>query len=363
MQFIDLKAQYKKLQGSIDRRIQEVLMHGQYIMGPEVLALEKSLADYVSVKEVIAVGSGTDALLMALLALDIKPGDEVITTPFSFFATAEMIALLGAKPVFVDIEADTYAIDANLIEQSITERSKAIMVVNLYGQCADFDAISDIAQRHGLAVIEDAAQSFGACYHGRYSCSLADIACTSFYPAKPFGGYGDSGACFTDDEKLAIRLRQIRDHGQDRRYHHVLLGINGRMDSIQAAVLLEKFKLFPEEIVAREKVAATYKQLLQGFVQPPYIAPYNTSVYAQYTIEVDQRESVRAQLSEAGIPTAVHYPVPMHLQPALAYLNYKQGDFPMSEKAARRVLSLPMHPYLASVEQEKIRDILATILK
>jgi UDP-2-acetamido-2-deoxy-ribo-hexuluronate aminotransferase len=323
-------------------------------MGPEINELEHQLADFVGVKHAIVNASGTDALLMALMALNIQPGDEVITSPFSFFATAEVIALCHAVPVFVDIDPMTYNIDVQKLEAAITKKTKAIMPVSLYGQCADFDELNAIADKYGIPVIEDAAQSFGGSYKGTYSCGLSTIGCTSFFPSKPLGGYGDSGACFTNDDELAKNLAEIRVHGQNARYCHSRIGINGRMDTIQAAILLEKLKLFPEEIVLRQRVAHQYDELLSSLVRTPYVRAHNTSVYAQYTIEVNNRPLFQQQLQEAGIPTAVHYPVAMHQQKALSYLNYNTGDFPHAERASHQVISLPMHPYLKEEDQLKI---------
>jgi len=354
MQFIDLKKQYQLIESDILKSIHNVLNHGQYIMGPEITRLEKQLADFVGVKHVIANSSGTDALLMALMALEIEPGDEIITSPFSFFATAEVIALCQAKPVFVDIDPTTYNIDPAKLEAAITIRTKAIMPVSLYGQCPDMTAINEIAKRHDLPVIEDAAQSFGATQNGIYSCALSTIGCTSFFPSKPLGGYGDSGACFTDDDVLAERLIEIRIHGQNARYCHRRIGINGRMDTIQAAILLEKMRLFPNEIELRKTVAQRYNDLLTGLVKTPVIDSNNTSVYAQYTIEVANRELFQKRMQESGIPTAVHYPVAMHQQEALSYLGYKTGDFPHAERASKHVVSLPMHPYLSIDEQKQV---------
>jgi UDP-2-acetamido-2-deoxy-ribo-hexuluronate aminotransferase len=346
MQFIDLKAQYKLIEKDVDRRIKKVLEHGQYIMGPEVAELEEKLAAYTGVKHCIAVSNGTDALKIAMMALGIGYGDEVITTPFTFIATGEMIVLLGAKPVFVDIEPDTYNIDPAKIEAAITPKTKAIMPVSLYGQCADMDAINAIAAKHGLVVIEDGAQSFGATYKGRKSCNLSTIGCTSFFPSKPLGCYGDAGACFTADEELAKKMRYIRVHGQDRRYHHPMIGINGRIDTLQAAILLSKFELFPQEVIARQQAGERYTTKLSGRVRTPVIKPGNTSVYAQYTIEVNNRDAFIDKMQKVGIPTAVHYPIPLNLQPAFHYLGLGKGAFPLAERAAERVVSLPMHPYL-----------------
>ena len=354
MQFIDLKTQYSLIENEILNGIKTVLNHGQYIMGPEISELEKKLASFIGVKHAIVNSSGTDALLMALMALEIQPGDEVITSPFSFFATAEVIKLCHAKPVFVDINPLTYNLDPSLLEKAITKKTKAIMPVGLYGQCADLDPINAIANQYGIPVIEDAAQSFGATYKGRYSCALSTIGCTSFFPSKPLGGYGDSGACFTNDDNLAQKLIEIRIHGQNARYCHSRVGINGRMDTIQAAVLLEKMKIFPNEIVMRQKIAKRYDQMLSNLVKTPFIEDFNTSVYAQYTIEVDHRDSFQKKLQEEGIPTAVHYPVAMHQQQALIELGYKKGDYPLSERASDHVISLPMHPYLKEEDQLKI---------
>jgi UDP-2-acetamido-2-deoxy-ribo-hexuluronate aminotransferase len=363
IEFIDLKKQYLSIKEDIDRRIHAVLDHGQYIMGPEVHELEEKLASYVGVKHCISASSGTDTLLIAMMSLGIGRGDEVITTPFTFIATGEMIALLGARPVFVDIDPKTYNIDPAKIEAAITPQTRAIMPVSLYGQCADFDAINAIAHRHGLAVIEDGAQSFGATYKGKKSCSLSTIGSTSFFPSKPLGCYGDGGALFTDDDNLAKTLREIRVHGQDRRYHHPRIGINGRLDTIQAAVLLAKMEMFQKEVELRDEIGSHYSEWIAREcprVVAPYIEPHNTSVYAQYTIQVDDRNALQQKLKEEGIPTAVHYPVPLHLQPAFANLNQGEGSFPIAEMAAKCVMSLPMHPYL---REEDIQKIVFTIAR
>lgn len=356
MQFIDLKTQYSLIEHDVLNGIKKVLDHGQYIMGPEIAILEQQLAEFVGVKHAIVNASGTDALLMALMALDIEPGDEVITTPFSFFATAEVISLCHAIPVFVDINPLTYNIDPAQIEAAITKKTKAIMPVSLYGQCADMDAINAIAQKHGIAVIEDAAQSFGATYKGKQSCGLSTIGCTSFFPSKPLGGYGDSGACFTNDDALAQKLIEIRIHGQNARYCHSRIGINGRMDTIQAAILIEKLKLFPHEVTLRQAVAQRYSDLLPVGLKKQALAEQHTSVYAQYTMEVADRDAFQQALQASGIPTAVHYPICMHEQKALAYLNYNAGDFSHAEHASRHVISLPMHPYLSEADQDKVID-------
>lgn len=354
MEFIDLKTQYARLGPRIDARIRAVLEHGQFILGPEVGQLEQSLAARVGVRHCIACSSGTDALLMALMALGIGQGDEVITTPFTFVATAESIRLVGATPVFIDIDPRTYNLDARLLEAAITLQTKAVIAVSLYGQCADLDAINEVAGRYGLAVIEDGAQSFGATYKGRPSCGLTLIGCTSFFPSKPLGCYGDGGACFTQDAALALRMQQIRVHGQDRKYHHSLIGINGRLDTIQAAVLLAKLEIFGVEMAERVRIGGLYSELLKDIVTTPYIEPRNTCVYAQYTIQVENRAMFQEQLKAEGIPTAVHYPVPLHLQPAFTTPGVGRESFPHAEAAAERVVSLPMHPYLSSDDQEKV---------
>lgn len=354
MQFIDLKTQYSRIQNDVLKRIGKVLEHGQYIMGPEIAELEEQLSAYIGAKHAITVASGTDALLIALLAIEISAGDEVITTPFTFFATAETIILLGAKPVFVDIDPKTFNLDPDKIEAAITSKTKAILPVNLYGQCADMDRINSIADQYQLAVIEDAAQSFGAKYKGRASCNLAAIGCASFFPSKPLGGYGDSGACFTNDDTLALRMRQIRLHGQDKRYHHIRVGVNGRMDTLQAAILLAKLPIFAEEIIDRINIGHHYTELLKDKVQVPYIESHNMSVYAQYTIQVEQRDKLVNALQAENIPTAIHYPLPLHLQPALASYGQVEGTYPNAENAAKTVLSIPMHPYLTSQDIDKI---------
>lgn len=354
MQFIDLKTSTKRLEDRFMARFKNVLDHGAFVMGPEIDELEHALAEFVGVRHAIMVASGTDALLIALMALDIGPGDEVITPPFSFFATAEVIALLGAKPVFVDIEPDTYNIDVNLLEAAITSKTKAIIPVSLYGQCADMDALNAIAARHRLPVIEDGAQSFGATYKGRVSCGLSTIGSTSFFPSKPLGCFGDGGACFTNDDDLALRMNQIRNHGQAKRYHHTRLGLNGRMDTLQAAILLEKLAFFPEEIKARQRIAEQYRACLPAEVKLPVIRPEHTSVYAQYTIQVQQREVFQGLLQAQGIPTAVHYPLGLHEQPVFKDMYPEHQVFPHTEAAARGVISLPMHPYLTLEDQHKV---------
>jgi len=354
VEFIDLRTQYKNLKSHIDARIHAVLEHSQFIMGPEVAQLEQRLAERIGVRYCISCSSGTDALLMTLMALRVGRGDEVVTTPFTFVATAETIRLLGAKPVFVDIDPRTYNLDSKLLAAAITRRTKAIIAVSLYGQCAEMDPINEVAAAYGLAVIEDGAQSFGATYKGRPSCSLSTIGCTSFFPTKPLGCFGDGGACFTQDEALAKRMRQIRVHGQDRKYHHPLIGINGRLDTLQAAVLLAKLEAFDMEIADRRRIGARYTELLREVVTTPVVEPHNTCVYSQYTIQVENRKTWQEQLKADGIPTAVHYPTPLHLQPAFASPDVGQGSFPQAEAAAERVVSLPMHPYLSEDDQQRI---------
>lgn len=354
MQFIDLSKQYAQIKSDITSRIDAVLNHGQYILGPEVSELETALAEYVGVKHCVTVANGTDALMIALMALNIQPGDEVITSPFTFIANAEMIALVGAKPVFVDIDPKTYNIDANLIESAITPKTKCIMPISLYGQCADMDTINAIANKHQLPVIEDAAQSFGATYKGKKSCQLSTIACTSFFPSKPLGCYGDGGACFTDDDAIASKFKQIRVHGQEKRYQHKLLGMNSRLDTLQAAVLLAKLRIFDQEVADRMRIGKRYTDLLKDHVKTIHISPDNTSVYAQYTIEVNKRDEVCAYLSSKKIPTAIHYPMPLNLQPVFASTLQDGLSYHISEKAAKHVMSLPMHPYLTTSDQDII---------
>lgn len=355
--FIDLKAQYLEYQKEIDQEVLEVFSSAMFIGGEKLQKLEKDLATYTGSEYAIGCSSGTDALLLSLMALDISYGDEIITTPFTFIATAEVISFLGAKPVFVDINPDTYNIDASKIEDAITERTKAIMPVSLYGQCADMEAINDIAQKHNLYVIEDACQSFGATYNGKKSCNLSTIGCTSFFPSKPLGAYGDGGAIFTNDEEIAKKIKMLLNHGQDERYKHKYIGINGRLDAVQAAVLNVKLKYFEKEVQLRDEIGSRYSDLLEDAdVITPKIAETNTSVYAQYTIQVRDREAMIAKLSQKEIPTAVHYPLPLHLQEAFAYLGYNEGDFPICEEISSRVMSLPMSPYLTQVQQDFIVD-------
>ena len=359
--FVDLKSQYAELKDSVNARIQRVLDHGQFILGPEVRELEDQLAKYTGARHCITVASGTEALLIALMAIDLKPGDEVITTPFTFVATAEVIVLLGGVPVFVDVEPDTFNIDPKRIEAAITGKTKAIMPVALYGQPANMDEINAISARHGnIPVIEDAAQSFGATYKGRKSCNLSTIGCTSFFPSKPLGCYGDGGAIFTNDDALAQAMREIRVHGQSARYYHTRIGVGGRMDTIQCAVLLSKLERFDWEIERRIAIGKRYVELLQGIpsIAAPVVRPDRTSVWAQFTIQVDARDAIAKRLNEAGIPTAVHYPVPLNRQPAYKDACRVVGSLDCSDAVASRVLSLPMHPYFDAATQTHIIDAL-----
>lgn len=367
MQFIDLKSQYAALKSEIDAGIQRVLDHGQYIMGPEVKALETALASFVGVRHCITVASGTEALLIALMALDLKPGDEVITTPFTFAATAEVIVLLGAKPVFVDIEPDTCNIDPTLVEAAITPKTRAIMPVSLYGQVADIEAINAIAARHRLPVIEDAAQSFGASYQGRRSCGVSTVGCTSFFPSKPLGCYGDGGAIFTDDDALAQAAREIRVHGQSARYTHTRVGVGGRMDTLQCAVVLAKLPRFAWELERRRQLGARYQQLLaplvtEGRLRLLGVRPDRDCVWGQYTVFVNDRARVQAALQAEGVPTAVHYPKPMHHQ--AAYAAYATADAcPHSVAAGQQVMSLPMSPDLSEADQDRVIHVLSNVLR
>lgn len=364
MEFIDLKSQQKRIREKIDRRIATVLEHGNYIMGPEIAELETKLAEYVGVRHCVGAASGTDTLLIAMMALGIGAGDEVITVPYTWISTAEMIALLGAKPVFVDIDPRIWNLDPAKLEAAITPRTKAIMPVGIFGQVADMEAINAIAARHNLPVIEDAAQSFGATHHGRRSCALSTIGSTSFFPSKPLGCYGDGGALFTNDDQLAQTMKQIRVHGQAKKHHHPILGINGRLDTLQAAILLEKLEIFDEEIAKRQQVAATYNERLGNLgVTLPHVAAGNTSVYAQYTVLSPKRDEINAALAKLGVPSVSYYAVPLHLQPVFAYLGHQAGEFPCSEKVANEGLSLPMNPYLTNEEVDLVCSAFATVLK
>jgi UDP-2-acetamido-2-deoxy-ribo-hexuluronate aminotransferase len=362
MEFIDLKIQYANYRAEIDARMSAVLAHGRFIMGPEIAELEDCLARCVGVRHCITTASGTDSLEIALRALNIGPGDEVITVPFTWISTAEVIGLVGARPVFVDIDPASYNIDVDRIEIAITPRTKAIMPVSLFGQMPDYDAINAIAARRNLTVIEDAAQSFGATQRRRKSCGVTRVAGTSFFPTKPLGCYGDGGALFTDDDLLAGKMRAIRSHGSLDRHHHAFLGKNGRLDTLQAAVLLAKFPHFESEVQSRGQIGARYTEALHGFCAVPEVASGNTHVYAQYTIRVANRDELAVKLREKGIPTAVYYPKCLHEQPVFASLGYEWGVFPESEKASREVISLPMHPFLSEADQDSVvRALIASL--
>lgn len=354
MEFIDIKHQYRLYKKEIDQAIHVVLDKGNFIMGEEISQLEATLAEYVGVKHCIGVSSGTDSLQIALMALGVGPGDEVITVPFTWISSAEVIPLVGATPVFVDIDPDTYNIDLKLMEEAITPRTKAIIPVNLFGQMPDYTAINAIAAKHGIAVIEDAAQSFGATQNGKMSCGMSLIGSTSFFPAKPFGCYGDGGALFTNDSDLNSKMRAIRVHGGEVRHHHPYLGLNGRLDTMQAAILLAKFPHFPGEVIARERIGSRYSELLQDCCVVPKVQEGNSHVYAIYTIRAADRDQLGKDLKEQGIPTAVYYPKCLHEQPVFASLRYGKGSFPVAEKASREVISLPMHPWLTVEDQDRV---------
>lgn len=358
IEFIDLKTQYARSRERIDARIQRVLDHGQYIMGPEVRELEERLQAYTGAPHCITAASGTEALLIALMAIGVKPGDEVITTPFTFVATAEVIALIGAVPVFVDVEPDTCNIDVQLIEAAITPRTRAIMPVSLYGQAPDMDDINALAERRGLMVIEDAAQSFGAEYRGKRSCNLSRIGCTSFFPSKPLGCYGDGGAIFTDDAVLAKAMREIRVHGQERRYYHTRIGVGGRMDTIQCAVVLAKLETLDWEVEQRISIGDRYQRLFAGsnVLQPLTVKADRTCVWGQFTLQADNREELLVRINAEGVPTAIHYPVPLHRQPAYSALSRISGSLKHSDAVSSRVFSLPMHPYLSESDQDWIAE-------
>ena len=354
MQFIDLKEQYRRHKTEIDDRIRRVLDHGQYIMGPEIAEIEAALSAYVGVRHAITVASGTVSLEIALRALGIGPGDEVITVPFTWISSAEVIGLVGATPVFVDINPVDFNINVDAIERAITERTKAIMPVSLFGQMPDYARINAIAARHGIAVIEDGAQSFGATQNGRRSCGVTLISSTSFFPAKPLGCFGDGGALFTDDDAMNEKMRAIRTHGGLRRHHHPYLGMNGRFDTLQAAIVLAKLPHFAGEVEARGRIGARYTELLRDHCGVPEVMPGNTHVYAQYTIRMVNRDQLSETLKRKGIPSAVYYPKCLHEQPVFAALGYHWGSFPEAEKASRLVLSLPMHPWITELQQDEV---------
>jgi dTDP-4-amino-4,6-dideoxygalactose transaminase len=389
MQFIDLAVQQKRIRDRIESNISAILGHGKYIMGPEVMMLENRLTNYVGVKDAVGCASGTDALLLALLANQIGPGDAVFTSPFTFIVTAEVISLLGATPVFVDIDPQTFNIDPVKLQNAIQAieknnasihplpatnsipgspttalKPRGIMAVDLFGLPADYGRIDTIAGEHGLFVIEDAAQSFGAALNGKMACSFGSIGCTSFFPAKPLGCYGDGGMCFTDDERLAEIMESLRVHGKGHhKYDNIRIGVNGRLDTIQAGILLAKFDIFPEEIELRLQAAERYTAMLNPLanIETPAIPQGYKSAWAQYSVlaaDEKQRTELQNRLKEADIPTAIYYPKPLHLQSAFSYLGYKEGDFPISEETSRRIFSLPMHPYLAEEDQQKITGVM-----
>jgi UDP-2-acetamido-2-deoxy-ribo-hexuluronate aminotransferase len=366
MKFIDLGAQRAKIRERVDERIAAVMAHGQYILGPEVAELEEELARRAGVSHCIGVANGTDALQLALMALGVGPGDEVITPSFSYVAAAEVIVLLGATPVFVDIDPVSFNVDPTAVESALTERTKAIIPVDLFGQCADYEAIAAAADARGVPIIEDGAQSFGAARAGRPACSFGRVATTSFFPTKPLGCYGDGGACFTDDDELAASIRSLRAHGQARRYHHVRLGVNARLDTLQAAVLLAKLEVFDDEVVARQRAAMRYAELFHEArladlnIEAPRLAPGNTGVWAQYTIRARGRERLIAQMTQAGVPTMVHYPLPLHDQEVFVGRHRRSGTLEHSTKAAEEVMSLPMHPYLLEEDQRRVVTALAS---
>ena len=351
--FFDLAAQQARLKSEIDANIAKVLAHGKYILGPEVVELEERLVAYTGAKYCITCANGTDALQIALMALDVGPGDEVITPSFSYIATAEATALLGAKPIYVDVDPSTFNIDVSKIEAQINSKTKAIIPVSLYGQPADFDEINEIANKYGIAVIEDAAQSFGAEYKGKKSCNLSTIGCTSFFPTKPLGCYGDGGAIFTNDDGLATNIRQIARHGQSRRYHHVRIGLNSRLDTLQAAILLQKLRILDDEISARNRLASRYQRKLKilEIIQTPRISPKKKSAWAQYTIKCSERKKIQEMLQKSGVPTAIHYPTPLNKQPAVSDVNV---SVPVGNILSDQVLSLPMHAYMTDENFELI---------
>jgi UDP-2-acetamido-2-deoxy-ribo-hexuluronate aminotransferase len=366
MEFIDLKSQQQLIKNDLDQRMSKVLAHGQYIMGPEVAEVEAELARFLGIKHAITCASGTDALLMSFMALDLKPGDEIITTAFTFYASVGMMVYWGVKPVLVDIDPKTFNLDLSQIEKKITSKTKVIMPVSLFGQCVDMTALAEIARKHNLVVLEDAAQSFGAKQKGKFSCNLSPISCTSFFPAKPLGIYGDGGACFTSDDAIAHELKSIRVHGSLERYNHTRVGLNGRFDTIQAAVLQSKLRIFPRECEDRELRGRLYNELFKKYapeVQTPVTSDGNSHVYAQYTIRVKNRESVIAHLKSKNIPAVVHYPKTVNQQKVFQSLYGNSESFPQAEKAAAEVLSLPMHPYLKAEEQQYVVEQVAVAIR
>lgn len=354
MKFVDLQGQFAAYEAQIRGQLEEVLRSAHFILGPKGEELERRLADFVGASHGVGCSSGTDALLLALMAYGVGPGDEILTTPFTFVATVETIALLGARPVFADIDPRTYNLDPERVPERITPRTRGIVAVSLYGQCAPMEAIGEIAAQRRLFVIEDGAQSFGASRNGTKSCGFQGVGATSFFPSKPLGCYGDGGMVFTSDDRVADRVRGQRNHGQWERYRHRAIGINGRLDELQAAVLLAKFERFGEEVSRREALGNRYTEGLRDVVRTPEVAPGNTHVYAQYTLRTDRRDDLAAFLSKAGIPTAIHYPVPLHLQEAYRWLGYGEGEFPACESAAREVISLPMSAFLSEADQDEV---------
>ena len=365
--FANLQYQYKLYKDEIDEAIHNVLNKSNYIMGEEVQEIEKNLEEFTGASHAITCSSGTDALLLAMMALDIKPGDEIITTPFTFIATAEIIALMGATPVFVDIDEKTYNMDASKIEEKITDKTKAIIAVSLYGQPCDIDALEVLKIKHPkLKIIIDGAQSFGSTYKGKTDSNLGDISTTSFFPAKPLGCFGDGGAVFTNDEAIATKMKSLRVHGQSKRYYHKYIGMGGRMDTLQCAIVNVKLKYYKNDLALRQEVARKYNEKLRiknGEWILPVVKENRTSAFAQYSIRIKNRDKLQERLKEVGIPTAVHYPMPLHLQECFAYLGYKKGDFPISEKVSQEILSLPMNPYLNDKEIEYIVENLLKIGK
>ena len=352
--FANLQLQYQTYKDKIDSNLQAILNKSNYILGEEVDVLEKELQNFTGAKYAISCSSGTDALLLALMATNIQPDDEIITTPFTWISTAEMMALIKAKPVFVDIEPDTYNMDANLIEAVITKKTKAIMPVSLYGQPADMDVIQSIADKYSLKVIIDGAQSFGSTYNNKTDSNLGDISTTSFFPSKPLGCYGDGGAVFTNNEECANKIKLLRVHGQNKRYHHKYIGIGGRLDTIQAAILLAKLPYFKKELKDRQKVADHYTNSLSKILQTPVIKPNRSSAWAQYTLRVKNRDALQLKLKKNDVPTSVFYPIPLHLQECFQYLGHQQGDFPISEKASNEVMSIPMNAFLTNEQIDYI---------
>ena len=357
--FANLQYQYKLYKDEIDEAIDEVLEKSNYIMGEEVAILENNLEKFTGAQYAITCSSGTDALLLAMMALDIQSGDEIITTPFTFIATAETIAFLGAKPVFADIDEKTYNIDPSKLEEKISSKTKAIIPVSLYGQPADMDVIQSIATKHNLKVIVDGAQSFGSTYKGKTDSNLGDISTTSFFPAKPLGCFGDGGAVFTNSEELATKMKSLRVHGQSKRYHHKYIGMGGRMDTLQCAIVNIKLKHYKKDLALRQEVAEKYTKVLKDKdIVLPFIDKNTTSVFAQYSIRVKERDKLQTKLKEKGIPTAVHYPMPLHLQECFEYLNYTKGDFPIAEQISQEIMSLPMNPYISDDEIAYITKVL-----